>query len=142
MTMRTGMAAVAATTLVLALGACGQSSADKAKSTVCDARSDISKQIDALKSLTPSTISKDAVTQPLGAIKSDLGKIRDAQSELSGDRRSQVQSANQAFTSSLQKISGEFLRSLSASEAGAQLKQAAQQLEAAYKSALAPISCD
>lgn len=142
MTMRTGLAAVTAATLFLALGACGESSEDKAKNTVCDARSDISKQIDALKNLTPSTITKDAVTQPLDAIKSDLGNIRDAQPDLNQERRSQVQSANEAFTSSLQQIASEFLQSVSASDASTQLKTAVQNLEAAYKSALAPIDCD
>lgn len=142
MTPRARRAVVAAAALSLALSACGSSSQDKADSTVCDARSDISKQIDTLKGLTPSTITKDAVTQPLDAIKNDLGDIRDAQSDLSADRRSQVQSANQAFSSAVQQTASGFLKSTSASDAGAQLRTATQQLEAAYKSALAPIECD
>ena len=39
----------------LALGACGESKEDKAKSTVCDARADIGKQVDKLKGLTITT---------------------------------------------------------------------------------------
>ena len=49
--------------LALGLGACGQSSEDKAKSTVCDARADIGKQVDELKSLTPTTVTKDAANK-------------------------------------------------------------------------------
>ena len=59
----------------LAVGACGQSKQDKAKSTVCDARADISKQVDKLKGLTPSTVTIDGVQSSLKAISSDLSKI-------------------------------------------------------------------
>ena len=142
MTARKRLAPVAAAALALAFAACGESSEDKAQNKVCDARSDIGTQIDTLKGLTPSTVTKDAVTQPLNAIKNDLGDMRDAQSDLSGDRRSQVQSANQAFSDAVQQTASSFLQSTSASDAGAQLKTAVQQLEAAYQSALAPIQCD
>ncbi|UGS38693.1 hypothetical protein [Capillimicrobium parvum] len=139
--MRTTFCALAAVSVVLALGACGESSQDKAKNTVCDARADISKQIDALKGLTPATVTKDAVTQPLNAIKNDLTDITGAQSDLSSDRRSQIQAANKAFTSSIQQISSQFLKSLSASDAKAQLTTAVQQLEASYTSTLARVNC-
>ena len=48
--------------MMLALAACGESSEDKAKTTVCNARDDIGKQVADLKSLTPATVTKDAVT--------------------------------------------------------------------------------
>src|SRR3954454_1292635 len=90
---------------VLLLGACGgESSQDKAKSTVCDARSDIGKQVDQLKALTPSTVTTSAVTESLSAIRDDLKNIAGAQSDLSDERRSEVEAANKAFTSSIQTI--------------------------------------
>jgi hypothetical protein len=46
--MRLAFCAVAVVTL--ALGACGTSAQDKAKTTVCNARDDMTKQVDALKS--------------------------------------------------------------------------------------------
>ena len=48
--MRTACSALAVVMLALALGACGESSEEKAQNTVCDARDDIGKQVDDLKS--------------------------------------------------------------------------------------------
>ena len=50
--------AVVLITLVaaLGLGACGESKQDKAKTSVCSAQSDIRKEVDKLKGLTPSTV--------------------------------------------------------------------------------------
>ena len=44
------------------------------------------------------------MTQNLDAIKTDLQDISDAQSDLSSDRRSEVEAATKAFTSSVQEI--------------------------------------
>ena len=90
--------------LVFALGGCGESDEEKAQNTVCDARDDINKQVDELAGLTPATVTTDAVTQNLDAIKNDLNDISDAQGDLSSDRRSEAEAANKAFTSSVQGI--------------------------------------
>ena len=140
--MRAAYSALAVVMLALALGACGQSSEDKAKDTVCDARSDMSKQVDTLKGLTPATVTKDAVTQGLDAIKSDLKDISAAQSDLSSDRRSQVEAANKAFASSVQGIADQVGTSLSASGAKAGVVTALQQLGASYEKTFAPLNCD
>jgi hypothetical protein len=127
--------------LVLALGACGESSEEKAQNTVCDARDDIAKQVDELKSLTPATVTADAVKQNLDAIKNDLKDISDAQSDLSSDRRSEAEAANKAFSSSVEGIASEFGSSLSASDAKAGVVTALQQLEVSYQKAFAPLNC-
>jgi hypothetical protein len=126
---------------VLGLGACGESKQDKAKSTVCDARADISKQVDQLKGLTVSTVTLDGVQNSLKAISSDLSKIKDAQGDLSGDRRQQVQDATKTFTSQVQSIAGSVGKSTSLSEAKAQLTSALQQLGDAYKQSFAKVDC-
>ena len=113
----------------------------KAQATVCDARADIGKQVDQLKSLTAATVTKDAVTQSLDTIKNDLGEISSARADLSGDRRSQAEAANKSFTSSVEEIRSEFLISLSASDAKTALVAALQQLEASYKTAFEPLDC-
>ena len=128
--------------LALALGACGESSEDKALNSVCNARDDISKQVDTLKGLTPATVTADAVTQALDAIKTDLKDISGAQSDLSDDRRSEVEAANKAFASSIQGIAGELGTSLSASDAKAGVVTALQQLGASYEKTFAPVNCD
>jgi Tfp pilus assembly protein PilP len=124
-----------------ALGACGESKEDKAKKTVCDARSDISKQVQQLKSLTISTATTDEVQSSLKAINSDLSKIKDAQGDLSDERRKQVEDANKAFTSQLQDIGGSLGESTSLSDAKAQLTSALQQLATAYQQSFARIDC-
>ena len=125
----------------LAVGACGQSKQDKAKSTVCDARADISKQVDKLKGLTPSTVTIDGVQSSLKAISSDLSKIKDAQGDLSADRRKQVEDATKTFTSQVQSIAGSIGKSTSLSQARTQLSSALQQLGTAYKQSFAGVDC-
>jgi predicted phage tail protein len=140
--MRAACSALAVVMLALALGACGESDEEKAQDTVCAAKDDIAKQIDELASLTPATVTTDAVTQNLDAIKTDLEDISDAQSDLSSDRRNEVEAANKAFASSVQGIASEVGRSLSASDAKAKLVTALQQLEASYQKSFARLSCD
>src|SRR3954453_10792295 len=125
----------------LGLGACGESKQDKAKSTVCDARADLGKQVDHLKGLTVSTATVDGVQSSLKAINSNLAKIKDAQGDLSDDRRQQVQDATKAFTSQLQTIAGSVGKSTSLSDAKAQLTSALQQLGDAYKQSFAKVDC-
>jgi Tfp pilus assembly protein PilP len=133
--------AAAMLVLVLALGACGESSEDKAQTAVCDARADIRKQVDTLTSLTAATVTTDAVKQSLDAIKKDLSDISSAQADLSGDRRSEVEAATKAFTSSVKGITSELLTSISASDAKSALVTALQQLKTSYESAFEPVDC-
>jgi hypothetical protein len=140
--MRSVCGALAVVMLVFALGACGESDEEKAQNTVCDARDDIAKRVDDLKSLTPATVTTDAVTQDLDAIKNDLKDISAAQSDLSDDRRSEVEAANKAFTTSVEGIASELGSSLSASDAKAGLVTALDQLAASYQKAFAPVNCD
>ena len=128
--------------LALAIGACGESSEDKAQAAVCDARADMTKQVDELKGLTAATVTTDAVKENLNAIRSDLKDITDAQSNLSDDRRSEAQAANKAFSSSVRGIVSELGTSLSASDAKTALASALQQLGATYQSTFAPLNCD
>jgi len=125
----------------LVVTACGESKADKAKKQVCSARSDIQKQVNDLKALTPSTVTVDKVKSSLTSIQDDLKKITSAQGDLNAQRKQQVQSANQEFTSQLQSIAGDLGSSLSLSQASTQLQTALGQLAGAYQSSLAKIDC-
>ena len=126
----------------VALAGCGgQSKEDKAKSQVCDARSDISKQVNELSSLTLASASVDGIKQNVKAIQDDLGKIKDAQSDLTPQRKQQVQSANAAFTQQVKSIASNVGQGLSLSEAGTQIKTAASQLATSYKQTLGKIDC-
>ena len=140
--MRLASCVPAVVALAFALGACGESSEEKAQTTVCDAKADIGKQVDELKSLTPATVTSDAVKQSLDAIKNDLSDISGAQSELSSDRRSEAEAANKTFASAIKGIAGEIGSSLSASDAKAAFVTALQQLGAAYEETFAPLNCE
>jgi hypothetical protein len=125
----------------LALAACGESKEDKAMSSVCDARADINKQINHLQSLTISTASLDDVQNSLKAIGDDLTKIKNAQGDLSGSRKQQVQDANAKFSSQIKEIGSSLGGSLSLSNAATQLQSALSQLADAYKTTLGPLDC-
>src|SRR5690349_18318558 len=125
----------------IALAACGQSQQDKAKTQVCDARADVQKQVEQLSGLTLSTATVDGVTANLQAIKKDLGKIADAQSKLSGDRRQAVETANQEFADKVRATVQNVGRSLSVADAKTQLKDATTQLASTYKQTLGRIDC-
>ena len=132
---------VAALAAALALAGCGESAQDKAKKQVCSARDDIQKQVNQLRNLTASTATTSGVKDSLTAIQNDLKQISDAQSDLSGDRKQQVQQANDKFVSEFKSITQNLGTNLSLSGAKTQLTAAAQQLAAAYQSSLAAIDC-
>ena len=140
--MRSVRTVVVVALLALALGACGESDEEKAMNTVCDAGDDIAKQVDELNSLTPATVTTDAVTQNVDAIQNDLNDIADAQSDLSDDRRSEVEAGTNEFTSTVKNVASDLgTTSLSASDAKARVVTGLQQLEASYKKAFAPLGC-
>jgi hypothetical protein len=132
----------------LALGACGESSQDKAKAEVCSARSDISKQIEKLQGLTLSTSLLTEAKSGVEAIGKDLTKIKDAQPKLQPARKEQVEAATKSFETTFSSISSGLATALASGNIEAELKSAGPQVKAAlsqlvtsYKQALAPINC-
>ncbi len=127
--------------VALAAAGCGESKEEKATKQVCSARADISKQVDTLKGLTVSTATTDQIRTSLQAIRADLAKITDAHGDLSGQRKQQIQTANQAFSSQVKSIASELGTSLSLSSAKEQLTAALQQLGSSYEQTLARVDC-
>ena len=125
----------------IALAGCGQSKEEKATSQVCDARADISKQVDDLKGLTLTTASIAGVKQNLSAIRTNLGKIKDAQSDLKDQRREQVKAANEAFGAQVTATAQNVVKSRSLSGASTQLKASFTALGDSYRSTLGRIDC-
>jgi len=131
----------------LALGGCGGGSSssskqDDAKAQVCDARADISKQVDTLKGLTVSAATLDQIQTSLKAIDSDLKKIAGAAGDLKGDDKSQLQQANKDFITQINNIASSLVKSTSLSQAQSQAKDALSQLSDAYQQTFAKFSCD
>jgi hypothetical protein len=132
--------ALAAVLLATGCGG-GQSASDKANSQVCDAKADISKQIDTLKSMTASTFTVSGVQNALKAIQADLSSIASAQGQLSPDRKQQVQSANATFSQSLTTALTSLATSLSAQDAATQVQAALATLASSYEQAFSAVSC-
>jgi hypothetical protein len=139
--VKVGILVTLALAAALAVAACGESKEDKAKNQVCDARADISKQVNELKGLTAATVTTDGVKSALTSIQNDLQKISDAQGDLNAERKQQVQNATTQFTSSLSSIASDLGQSLSAADAKTQLQTNLQSLADAYQKSLAKVDC-
>jgi hypothetical protein len=129
--------------LTLTLVACGESAEDKAKAQVCNARANISKEITKLSELPLSTNLPSEIKSGAEAIGKNLTTIKDEQDKLAPARKEQVQTASSTFANQVSSIVSGLLstKSLSLTNAEAQLKSAATQLKNSYKAALAPINC-
>jgi uncharacterized protein HemX len=138
--MRYGTTLLLAAAVLFAVG-CGQSSQDKAKEQVCNARSNLQKQVNELSSLTLSTATSEGIKNNLSAIKNDLQQIKDAQGDLNAERKSQVQQATQQFKAQVTSIAQTVGSSTSLSSAGTQLQSAVKQLGNSYKQSLAKVDC-
>ena len=64
---------------------------------MCSARADIKQQVDELKSTTISTASLDGVQSNLQAIGKSVSQMVEAQKDLKGDRKKDVQDATQTY---------------------------------------------
>lgn len=128
--------------VALTLAACGESDEEQAQSRVCDARADIRQQVEKLQGLTLSTASVEAVQQSIGAIGDDLAAIKDAEADLSGQRKQDAQNAVSAFQSQVSDIAGDLVAGLTGGQqAQAQLESALQQLASGFREAFAPVDC-
>ena len=126
---------------VAAVG-CGESDEEKAQTQVCDARADLKKQVDDLAGLTASTATVDGVEEDLNAIEEDLNQIKDAQGDLNEERKQEVESATQEFTSEVEAVANDLTSDLSLSGAQAKLETAGKQLASSYQQTFAQIDCD
>ena len=136
------LAALAVLLVAFAVSACGGDSAEeKAQASVCDARDDISKQVDSLKGMTISSATTSDISNSLTAIRNDLKEIKNAQADLSDERKTQIRDANQAFESQVRGIVATIGTSTSLSGARDQLASAFDQLATTYQSTFAKFDC-
>jgi hypothetical protein len=139
--MRAGLV-IAVVFAAFALGACGgDSKEDQAKTQVCDARADISKQVDSLKGMTISTATSSEIQNSLKAIGDDLTKIKNARNNLDDERKSQVDDASKTFQSQVTSVFSDLGKSTSLSDAKTQLSQAFDGLASSYQQTYAKIDC-
>lgn len=127
--------------LLVGAGCGGESKQDKAMADVCAARDNITKQLDTLKNLTPTTVTTDKVTGALSAIRDDLTKIGNAMGDLSEDRRKEVQAANEKFAAAVRSTLQKVGTSVSLADAASQIKTAFADLESSYRSTFGKLDC-
>lgn len=140
--MRASFLIIGLVLAAFAVAACGgESEAAKAQQQVCDARADISKQVDQLKGLTVTTATVSGVRESVSTIQDSLKTITSAQDTLSGDRRAEVKAATDQFVSSVKSIAQGLTSNLSLADARSRLTQAGQELSAAYAASLGKIDC-
>ena len=108
---------------------------------MCSARADVKKQVDELKSTTITSASIDGVQANLQAISKSLQAMVKAQKDLEGDRKQEVQTATQTFTTEVANVGRQVLTSLSAGNAEQQIRTAVDGLASSYSKALSPIDC-
>jgi chromosome segregation ATPase len=125
----------------LVVAGCGESKQEKAQKQVCNARADINKQVNELKSLTPTTATIDGVRQNVNQIQDDLKDITSAQGTLNDERKAQVKAATDQFTTQLSSIVQQAVQSLSLADAKTQLQSAVSDLASAYSNSLGKIDC-
>jgi hypothetical protein len=130
--------ALAAATLA---GCGGSSKEDQAKTTVCNARADIAKQVDTLKGMTLTTGTLTQVQTSLKAIGDDLSTIKNAQGDLSDQRRSEVEQANKSFQDQVKGTLASVGTTTSITEAKSQVQAALQQIATAYQQTFSKIDC-
>ena len=140
--LRSGVLVAVLLLIAAAAVGCGESDEEKAQTQVCDARADLKTQIDDLAALTPATATADGVEENLNAIEDDLNQIKDAQGDLNEERKQEVESATQEFTSEVEAVANDLTSDLSLSGAKAKLETAGKQLASSYQQTFAQIDCE
>jgi uncharacterized membrane protein len=117
------------------------SAPDQAATQVCAARADIQTQVHTLTTLSAGSATKADVTSALDAITTDLQKIKDAQADLTPERKQQVQNATTAFETQLKAVVRQAVAARSKADAKTQAENAAASLKSAVSESLQPIDC-
>ena len=97
--------------------------------------------MDTLTTLSAGSATKADVTSALEAITTDLQKIKDAQADLTPERKQQVQDATTAFGTQLKDIARQTVAGLATTDAKTQAEDAAASLKSAVTESLQPIDC-
>ena len=141
--MRTRVCAIALVALSAAVGGCGESKDERAQQEICDARADITEQIGNLQNLSFGKTGLREAQSDLDAIKGDLETIKKFQGDLEGDRKSQVQTATQAFADQVDSLTQSAIAAgvSGSTDAISGLKTAVKQLGDSYQKALEPLDC-
>lgn len=139
---RGALAVVGAIALLPALSGCGESKEEKAKKSVCAARTEIKTELEHLETLTPSTAALNELKEGASKIEASLKKMAEAEKELAPARKEEVAKATQEFENAIgESISAVTKGGVSPTSLATGVSTALTNVKAAYTKALAPISC-
>ncbi len=128
--------------VAIALAACGESSAEKAKAEVCKARTEIHKQVEALEALTLSPSSISTAQTSFQKITTELEKIKKEAPKLEGTAKKEAEEATTTFKGQISSIASSLTSNFNLATAETQFKSALEQLVKSYKQTLEKgISC-
>ncbi len=114
---------------------------EKALQSFCESRVSVQQHVESLATMTPTTVTLDAIKSDLDAIRDGVATMRQNEQELGVDRKSQIRQATGTFFSQLGSIGSSLLRSTSVDDARKAVETAGAQLLASYEETLAPIDC-
>ena len=135
------VAVIAAALTAVSCGGSGQSSADQAKSKACTAYSDISAQLTKLKGVSSGATTPTDAQAALTAIGNDLNTIRTEVPKMTGQFKTQLQTANATFKADIQSVVNSVKSAGSLTSLATALDQAASTLSTSYKQAFANVKC-
>lgn len=125
-----------------ALGACGESEAEKAKAQVCKSKTEINKQIETLKNLPVSSSALETANNSFQAILAELGKMKEAAPKLESSLKAPVEQAQASFKSEVGKLTVEAIKGgVSSGNLQATLKKSIEKLLTSYKTSIETIPC-
>lgn len=135
------VAILLAGSLSIAVAACGESDADKAKDNACNAVDDIGTQVTEIESYTLATVTRDKLDENINSIKSSLQTIKDSLPELESSLKSQLTSATETFEQQFSETASAAGESVSLEDAAKQVTADKEQLKSSYDEAFASVSC-
>jgi hypothetical protein len=135
------VAVIAAVLAAVGCGSGGQSSADQAKSKACTAYSDISAQLTKLKGVSSGATTPTDAQAAITAISTDLTTIRTEVPKMTGQLKTQLQSANAAFKADIQSVVNSVKSADSLTSLATALDQAAGTLSTSYRQAFSNVKC-
>jgi hypothetical protein len=128
-------------TTALLLAGCGESKEQKAEKKVCAARTAIAKEVEHLRSLTPSSAALTEVRDGVTKIGGELKQIANAAKDLAPSRKQELVNATEEFAKKFGESLASVAKGSPATQAQAAVQAALTGLKTAYEQALAPVKC-
>ncbi|HTR88831.1 MAG TPA: hypothetical protein VMG62_01820 [Solirubrobacteraceae bacterium] len=136
------LALLAAALCTLAVAGCGESEAEKAKAQVCKAKTEINKQVEALKNLPLNASALETANKSFQTIIAELGKMKEAAPKLESSLKNPVEQAQATFKNEVGKLTVEAIKGgVASGNTATALKASIEKLLRSYKQSIETIPC-